>query len=255
MGRGPTLLTFGNRKIFSRSHLTVSQLEPGAFDAANRMTTGALTGSYSYTDGRGNVNRDPVGTTYTYDAENRLIAYCPNGQTPCTDIVVAATGYSYDAEGHRVQKKMATATTTYVYDGEGQLAAEYGASGGIGSTPQYLTQDAIGSTRLITDSNGNPVERRDFYPFGGTIIATPGNGRTCEVPANCPGLGGYSVDVGMTLQFTGKERDAETGFDYFGARYFSAAQGRFTSPDPLLNSGQPGNPQTWNRYVYALVRS
>jgi RHS repeat-associated protein len=34
-------------------------------------------------------------------------------------------------------------------------------------------------------------------------------------------------------QFTGKERDAESGLDYFGARYFVAAQGRFTSTDPL----------------------
>lgn len=32
----------------------------------------------------------------------------------------------------------------------------------------------------------------------------------------------------------------------------SSAQGRFTSPDPLLNSGRPWNPQTWNRYSYAL---
>jgi len=28
-----------------------------------------------------------------------------------------------------------------------------------------------------------------------------------------------------------KERDSETGFDFIGARYFSAAQGRFTSAD------------------------
>lgn len=32
-------------------------------------------------------------------------------------------------------------------------------------------------------------------------------------------------------EFTGKERDAETGLDYFLARYYSSAQGRFTSPD------------------------
>jgi len=51
-------------------------------------------------------------------------------------------------------------------------------------------------------------------------------------------------------QFTSKERDAETGLDYFGARYYSGAQGRFTTPDPLLNSGRPWEPQTWNRYVY-----
>ena len=53
-------------------------------------------------------------------------------------------------------------------------------------------------------------------------------------------------------QFTGKERDSERGLDYFGARYFSGAQGRFTSPDPLLNSGRPWNPQSWNRYAYTL---
>ena len=28
--------------------------------------------------------------------------------------------------------------------------------------------------------------------------------------------------------------------------------GRFTSVDPLASSGQPGSPQTWNRYSYAL---
>ena len=41
--------------------------------------------------------------------------------------------------------------------------------------------------------------------------------------------------------FTSKERDAETGLDYFGARYMSAAQGRFTSPDPLMASANVGD--------------
>jgi RHS repeat-associated protein len=60
------------------------------------------------------------------------------------------------------------------------------------------------------------------------------------------------MTVAETIHFTGKERDGETGLDYFGARYFSGAQGRFTSPDPLLNSGRPWEPQSWNRYTYAL---
>ena len=51
--------------------------------------------------------------------------------------------------------------------------------------------------------------------------------------------------------FTGKERDQESGLDFFGARYYGGALGRFTSPDPLLNSGRPWDPQTWNRYSYA----
>lgn len=49
-------------------------------------------------------------------------------------------------------------------------------------------------------------------------------------------------------KFTGKERDAETGLDYFGERYMSAAQGRFTSPDPL--PGWQRDPQSWNMYSY-----
>jgi RHS repeat-associated protein len=53
-------------------------------------------------------------------------------------------------------------------------------------------------------------------------------------------------------EFTSKERDAETGLDFFGARYFSSAQGRFTSADPLLASGNPKDPQSWNRYAYGF---
>ncbi|MGH9928571.1 MAG: RHS repeat-associated core domain-containing protein [Pyrinomonadaceae bacterium] len=49
-----------------------------------------------------------------------------------------------------------------------------------------------------------------------------------------------------------KERDNETGLDYFLARYYSSVQGRFTSPDPLLGSGRIESPQTWNRYNYVL---
>jgi RHS repeat-associated protein len=53
-------------------------------------------------------------------------------------------------------------------------------------------------------------------------------------------------------KFTGKERDAETTLDYFVARYYASAHGRFNSPDPLLASGKAATPQTWNRYAYVL---
>jgi RHS repeat-associated protein len=52
--------------------------------------------------------------------------------------------------------------------------------------------------------------------------------------------------------FGGYEEDTETGLDFAQARYMSAAQGRFTSVDPLLASGTPVNPKTWNRYAYTL---
>jgi len=42
-----------------------------------------------------------------------------------------------------------------------------------------------------------------------------------------------------------------TGLDYFGARYFSAAQGRWTSPDPKQFTKRTIlSPQKWNKYAY-----
>jgi hypothetical protein len=55
------------------------------------------------------------------------------------------------------------------------------------------------------------------------------------------------VEVAGT-QSSAKKRDVQvdSGLDYFGARYFSAAQGRFTSSDLLMASAKASNPQTWN---------
>jgi RHS repeat-associated protein len=54
------------------------------------------------------------------------------------------------------------------------------------------------------------------------------------------------------FQFTGKERDAETGLDFFGARYMSAVQGRWSSPDVVnLTAERLVSPSsTLNKYAY-----
>jgi RHS repeat-associated protein len=96
----------------------------------------------------------------------------------------------------------------------------------------YYHTDAIGSVRMITDENGQVVARYDYLPFG----------EPWQLPAN--------PDV---RQFAGKERDAETGFNYFGARYYASGTGRFTTPDPItINDLRIVSPQRWNRYVYAV---
>jgi RHS repeat-associated protein len=88
------------------------------------------------------------------------------------------------------------------------------------------------------------------------------NGRTgpCYETLGSGGLSptGPEYPAGADIaaqKFTGKERDAETGLDYFGARYFSAAQGRFTSPDwserpQAVPYANPSDPQTLNLYAY-----
>lgn len=54
-------------------------------------------------------------------------------------------------------------------------------------------------------------------------------------------------------RFTGKERDQESGNDYFGARYYASTMGRWLSPDPAkLTLKHLANPQKWNKYNYVL---
>jgi RHS repeat-associated protein len=52
-------------------------------------------------------------------------------------------------------------------------------------------------------------------------------------------------------RYTGKERDTESGLDYFGARYYGSTMGWFMSPDPSgLYFADPANPQSLNLYAY-----
>ena len=115
----------------------------------------------------------------------------------------------------------------------------FGTSAG-GEKVQWLVPDHLGTPRIILDQTGDltNVKRHDYLPFGEELFAGTG-GRTVAH--------GYSGD-GVRQHFTSKERDRETGLDYFIARYYSSNQGRFTSFDP--GSFVPADPQSWNRYLY-----
>jgi RHS repeat-associated protein len=57
--------------------------------------------------------------------------------------------------------------------------------------------------------------------------------------------------------FTGKERDTESGNDYFGARYYASTMGRFMSPDWSMKAepvpyAKLGDPQSLNLYAYVM---
>jgi RHS repeat-associated protein len=64
----------------------------------------------------------------------------------------------------------------------------------------------------------------------------------------------YAYDA-ITYKFTGKERDTETGLDYFGARYYGSNMGRWMSPDwaakpTAVPYAMFGDPQSLNLYGY-----
>jgi RHS repeat-associated protein len=140
-------------------------------------------------------------------------------------------------------------TTVYVYDAAGQLAAEHAPSSTSGR--RYLSVDHLGSTRLVTNSTGQAMTCSDYLPFGEEIFT--GTPRTARAGVSC-----YGANLGTSQKFTGKERDLKSdgtplsGLDYFGARYHSGAQGRFTSPDPKNAGADPESPQSWNAYAYSL---
>jgi RHS repeat-associated protein len=185
----------------------------------------------------GNLTRDFNAHTFSYDAENHQVAYDGGASANGTD-------YKYDGDGRRVKKVTGTnqQITIFIYDASGQMVAEYSTSNqqGSGGT-SYLTMDSLGTPRVVTGADGSVKARHDYLPFGEEVSAGTG-GRTTQQ--------GYVVD-NVKQKFTQKERDVETGLDYFGARYYASTQGRFTSADPMFATKESFlNPQRWNLYVY-----
>src|SRR4051812_43936545 len=81
----------------------------------------------------------------------------------------------------------------------------------------YYHLDSVGNVLAVTNQSGAVTETHDYLPFGEEWCGT----------AVCG-----TVTAGQPKRFTGKERDAETGLDYFGARYYGSKIGRFTTTDP-----------------------
>jgi RHS repeat-associated protein len=165
----------------------------------------------------------------------------------------STTFYTYDGDGRRVMKTWnfgtaAAQTTSYVYDALGQMVAEYGVATAPDSGTKFITADHLGSTRLVTDMSQSQKACYDYLPFGEQIPSgTDGRTSTCFTGTTVP----------LTSKFTGKEREGSeaASMDYFGARYMSSQQGRFTSPDW---SAKPQavpyedlyDPQSLNLYAY-----
>jgi len=86
----------------------------------------------------------------------------------------------------------------------------------------------------VTDSSGTVVYAAAHEPYGG-IQKT------------------WVTTYDPALKFSGKQRDAESELDYFGARYYDRSLYRFLSVDPVIPAGKAvANPQRWNLYAYCL---
>ncbi|MGA8782731.1 MAG: RHS repeat-associated core domain-containing protein [Terracidiphilus sp.] len=214
-------------------------------------------------------------TGYAYDAEGRLCAV----QLPSIN---GGTRYQYlyDATGTRVGK----ATFTGSFPAINTTCAAPGAAAGFVLTAQYLldqggdqvtelnttsgtmawahsnvwagahldaTYDTKGLHFHLSDPLGTRrVQSNTYGQVEENILSLPfGDGLSEVIPTGAPA----TADDATEHHFTGKERDTESGNDYFGARYYGSSMGRMMSPDPgWLLAVDPTNPQSWNQYAYVL---
>jgi RHS repeat-associated protein len=231
--------------------------EEYAYDAVGNRTLAHRVGGYQYEPFNKLISVES-GQAYSYDANGNLVAktdssgnsdlqwqYGWDSERRLTSVNLpegaGAVTYSYDALGRRVSRAsdVSGETTHYNYDGEdvisddssGGRTVEY--LNGLGVDDKlrlkdsqlgtyYFTQDHLGSTRELTDEQGNVSERIEYDSFGN-------------------GEGSSLTRYG----YTSREWDAETGLYYYRNRWYDPSVGRFISEDPIGLSGGVN----WYAYV------
>jgi len=194
-------------------------------------------------DAAGNMTKDPTGTTpqhtYSYDADGNLTAV-DGGSTGA---------YAYDSLNRRVRAQTAGGSAEFVFDQYGRRVSTwngsthasteaniYSDSGPVairtGGSTHFEHQNWVGTERLRTAYNGAVETQFTSLPWGDGSSTT-----------------GTDSDP---YDFAGLDRDQEDQSEHAQFRNYSPAQARWLSPDPFYGSYSFTNPQSFNRYSYAL---
>lgn len=176
---------------------------------------------------------------YLYNADGERVAKGTITQMSCDPTANGFIGTSNETDsilglnGEQVTEVKGAMTWkhTNIWAG-GQLLGTWDAQG----THFYLN-DWLGNRRFQATFYGTLEQTCQNQPFGDAL--------------NCTGSGPELTE----RHFTGKERDAESGNDYFPARYYSSSMERWLSPD--WNSDPDpvpwadfSDPQSLNLYSY-----
>jgi RHS repeat-associated protein len=251
--------SFGNRLSQTPSG-TYGPAVPGAisatYDQNNRIATSSVPGmGPSSYDAAGNVIFD--GNNYVaYDAEGRVCAVL-NGSATLTQ-------YLYNAEGQRVAKGHSASGSTLACPVYGDFMADekyiLGQGGEqvtqLNGSDQWQHSNVWANGQLLATYDPQGLHFNITDPLGTKRVQTSANGtveRNCVSLPFGDGLSCFGDTDATQHHFTGKERDTESGLDYFGARHYNSTMGRFMSPDPGWSlQADPAYPQTWNMYSYGL---
>jgi len=214
------------------------------YDENNRLIS---EGENVYTyDNNGNTlskKNETETILYTYGYDNRLVSVVTTNQTGTSTVE-----YVYDVDGIRVGKIVDDAKfSRYTVDKntdyakvleerneKGKLIVSYVHGDDLisqkrGDVKSYYHFDGLGSTRALTNSNGEVTDTYTYDAFGNLIEKTG--------------------DTENEFLYTGEQYDANIGFYYLRARYMNPAIGRFTTMDPF--EGFIQDPYSLHKYLYA----
>ena len=281
---------FGNRLSQSISTTPCSSgptpMNWAHYNSRNQITASTQAPGGPTYDNSGDVTNDGA-HQYLYDAEGRICAVYTN---PVAGISTM-TGYLYDADGTRIAKGSISAwscdpaqngfqtTNDYILGLGGEQLTEMGMGGTVpsGATTtglvwqhaniwsggkllgtydndglHFYLDDPLGTRRAQTNFAGVLEQTCQSLPYGDalTCVSQPDTGGNLS-----PYIA--SLTAPTEHHFTGKERDAESGNDYFEARYYSSSMGRWISPDWSIKEepvpyAKLDDPQTLNLYAYVM---
>lgn len=227
------------------------------YSGTNRLAkvTGS-TNQFTYDD-NGNVTSENLSSGINhmkYDYRNLLIEYKIAVVENYDDIVYLY----YDESGNRIRKKVVRVPNQsgseeggdnpptivndkyYVRDIGGQELAVYDGSTleqwNVGSTGKiesdgkryFFIKDHLGTINVTIDTTNAVVNAKDVDMWGHRMSSRE-----------------YTSSVNNEYIFTGKERDDDTGLDYFGARYYDSRIGRWYGVDPLMDKHYDFNPYNY----------
>jgi len=226
-------------------------------EVGNRLRMETSTGSVDFTYDANHRMLTSGGRTFTYDANGNLLSAeegggitmygydFENGMTSIRNSLVAID-FTYDGDGTRVKTVVNGVETRYLVDstrfmtkvveerdGTGTLLARYVYGHSLISQDRdgaisYYHQDALSSTRALTNSAGDVTDTYSYDAFGNL---TASSGATTN-----------------SFLFNGQQLDSNSGFYYLRARYYDPENGRFSTRDPM--PGDPRMPMSFHPYVY-----
>jgi RHS repeat-associated protein len=229
----------GNRQTKTVNGTTTTYTYDANDRLLNEKVNSVVTASYSYDDNGSTLSKTENGvtTTYVWNDEKRLIQ---------ATVGTTQVDYRYNDAGIRVSSKQGGVETRYLLD-EGMTAnvwEEYGPGGSVqasyvygndlvtqtqaGQTSYYLV-DGLGSTRLLTDVQGQVLNSYGYEAFGETVS--------------------QSGTTGNKYQYAGEQLDATLGDYYLRQRFYHTSSGRFGRMDTY--EGRQHEPLTLHKYVYA----